>query len=137
MTKHVDAVPNPLVGLGGLLHCPQRLALIVVLVNKLAIGKRIENIAILPVLDAAHGFGRTADRIVNLREHKLAAVLRIAPSKSEQRIVRPVFLGASRPVASMKVGKKSTSETKCVRSTEPGVVTLGQRTRNGERVLAR
>ena len=46
-------------------------------------------------------------------------------------------LGMGRPVASMKVAKKSTSETKCVLSTEPGFVTPGQRMSIGVRLLAR
>ena len=45
--------------------------------------------------------------------------------------------GTGNPVASMKVGKKSTSETKWVVSTEPGLVTPGHLTSIGVRLLAR
>lgn len=75
LSEQVDAGLDFGIGFASGLHCFEGEPLVVVLVGKLAIGEGVEDVAKLLVLNAAHGFGRSADGVVDLGEDEVAAFL--------------------------------------------------------------
>ena len=75
MAEHLHARLDRGIGLAGFFHRGEGQAFTVVLVFEFPVGKGVEDIGILPVLDASHRLGWPADGVIDLGENDIAAGL--------------------------------------------------------------